>query len=69
MIYMKIILQHNTSDISTVLMNSVSIFLNRNGNITECNGMFYNQTTIKLVPSNRSNPIELLTDDEVYYNT
>jgi hypothetical protein len=65
---MKTVLQHNVSDISAVLMNSVPIFLNRNGNITECNGMFYNQTTIKLVPSNRSGPIELLSEDEVYYN-
>lgn len=66
---MKIVLNHTVADISNILKDLIPVYLNRNGNITECNGMFYNQTSIKLVPSNRSDSIQILPEDEIYYNT
>lgn len=67
--HMKIILPHVVADIANVLKNPIVIYLNRNGNITECRGILYSGNNIQMVPLQYGNSIPLLPEDEIYYNS
>jgi hypothetical protein len=66
---MKTILEHTISSIIPVLESHGSIYLNQNGNITRCKGIFYNNTgtEIKMVTYTTAESIRLNPEDEVYY--
>ena len=67
---MKITLPHESSAIRAVLQSTpgITIYFNKNGIITECKGIFYNNVDIKMVPRNFGSPVLLESADEIYYN-
>jgi hypothetical protein len=65
---MKIVLNHVPSEISNALKTN-TVYLNKNGVITECKGILYNETIIKMVPTIYGHGILLAPEDEVYYIT
>ena len=66
---MKTILEHNAITISNAIRDNSPVFLNKNGVITQCRGILYNDIIIKMVPQIYGEPVDLLPQDEVYYET
>lgn len=66
---MKTTLEHTATTISNAIKNNNTVFLNKNGVITECRGILYNDTIIKMVPLVSGESILLAPEDEVYFET
>jgi hypothetical protein len=66
---MKTTLEHTATTISNAIKNNNTVFLNKGGVITECRGILYNDTIIKMVPLVSGESILLAPEDEVYFET